>query len=69
MKSAKLSDRTTPKLCASLPHMTTEAIAAPVRPMSPRPYIGMRSPRWRKDSATMAKQPDKATMAIGMMAV
>ena len=69
MKSAKLSERTTPKLCASLPHRKTLASAAPASPINPNPAIGMRSPRCRKASATMAAQPDKTTMTIGMMAV
>ncbi len=68
MKSAKLSDRTTPKLWASLPQRKTDARAAPPSPIRPKPAIGMRSPRWRNASASMAAQPARTTMTIGMMA-
>ena len=45
MNSAKLSARMTPKLLrVACPRGSTEATAAPTRPISPRPAIGMRSP-------------------------
>ena len=68
MKSAKLSDRTTPKLCASLSQRNTDAAAAPARPIRPSPAIGIRSPGWRNASASMAAVAESTTITIGMMA-
>ena len=68
MKSAKLSDRTTPKLRASVSHSITEETAAPTRPISPSPKSGIRSPGWRKASASIAAIAASMTLTMGMMA-
>ena len=68
MNSAKLSARTTPKLCASVSQRKQDATAAPTRPISPSPAIGMRSPGWRKASASIAAMADRTTISIGMVA-
>ncbi len=68
MKRAKLSERMTPMLRASLFQRQTDAIAAPTSPIRPSPAIGIRSPGCRNASASMAAIADSATMTSGMMA-
>src|SRR4051812_25710813 len=65
----KLSAATRSKLVALCPHRNAVAIAAPIRPTTPRPAIGMRSPGSRNASATIAAIAAAVTHVIGTMAL
>ncbi len=68
MNSAKLSARTTPNAERSRFHSSTDAMAAPIKPMMPSPPIGTRSPFGRNASATIVTTAERVTISIGMIA-